>query len=186
VARVQSALHVRTGQRTSAVALDAWLSRHEVAVVGVEDVYEACVYLLKNYEQVPDLVLIGMDGLAEDEAAIIGRVRDTWPRAGIVIYGRPGAFAVPCVAPPVQVCCTTEALDRLLSQTPAQLLGAMDLPSRSWSDVSAPPSKAERLEGRVQPTGRRNRDEEVSGADDRPLPLTREELAALLDDPEDS
>jgi len=186
VARVQSALHIRTGQRASAVALDAWLSRHEVAVVGVEDVYEACVYLLKNYEQVADLVLIGVDGLAEDEAAIIGRVRDTWPRAGIVIYGRPGAFPVPCVAPPLQVCCTTEALDRVLSQTPAQLLDAMDLPAASWSDVSAPPTGAERLGGRVQPTGSRNRDEERRCADAPPLPLTREELAALLDDPEDS
>lgn len=119
---VRRAIHICTGQRAAAEALDAWLAQHKVEVVGLPDVYDGCVYLLKNYESVPDLVFIGADWLAEDEFAIVRYVRETWPRAAVVVYGSSAATPSFDWAPWTHTCRTEAALRKLVGQPPAALL----------------------------------------------------------------
>jgi hypothetical protein len=119
---VRTALHIRTGQPATGAALEGWLARHTVDVVGCDDVYEACVRLLQNYDAVPDLVLLGADWLNADEYRIVRYVRETWPRAGILIYGRIEPSPAWHATPMLHVCHTPGALDKLIAATPAQLL----------------------------------------------------------------
>lgn len=119
---VHRAFHIRTGQRAAGEAIDAWLSRHEVETISVADVYEACVYLLKHYECVPDLALLGTAWLTEDELSIVRYIRETWPRVGVVIYG--GAAETPAFdsSPFTRICRSQAALERVLAEPPAHLL----------------------------------------------------------------
>ncbi len=119
---VRRAVHIRTGQRAAAEALDGWLAQHAVEVVGLPDVYDGCVYLLRNYATVPDLVLIGVDWLAEDEFALVRYVRETWPRAGVVIYGSSAATPSFDWAAWTYTCRSDAALREMIAEPPAALL----------------------------------------------------------------
>lgn len=129
---VRSAIHIRTGQCAIVEALDAWLARHRAEVIAFADVYEACVHLIKDCEQIPDLALIGADWLADDEFDIVAYIRQTWPRTAVVVYG--GAREAPLVdLLPMMLTCRTEvALQQLLAGTPT------DLVRRMWKDAAGP------------------------------------------------
>ncbi len=100
MAEVRRAVHLRTGPRASVETIDAWLREHGLEVAAFDDAYASCAYLLTCYEQIPDLVFVGSDWLSGDELAIVSYVRQTWPRAGIIIYGdseMPASELVPLV-----------------------------------------------------------------------------------------
>ncbi len=119
---VRQALHIRTGQRATVEALDAWLADHAVAVVPVADVYAACVHLLQRYDQVPELVLLGADWLSASELGILRYVRETWPRAAIIVYGAARDWSACELAPLTMVCQGAPELQRLIAQTPAEVV----------------------------------------------------------------
>jgi len=121
VFQVRRAVHIRTGQPAAAEAIDAWLSDHDVEVLACADVYEACVHLLREYHNVPEMVVIGTDWLAPDELAIVRYARETWPRAAIVVYGA-GASPAPEASPLTIACGSDAALRTVLADSPAQLL----------------------------------------------------------------
>lgn len=125
VFEVRSAIHVRTGQRGAVEAIDAWLSRHQVAVVPLGDAYQACVYLLKHYQRIPDLALIGADWLADDEIDIISYLRHTWPRTGVLVYGSSPQTPLCELLPLTRTCRGEAALRELLACTPAELLSEL-------------------------------------------------------------
>jgi hypothetical protein len=102
-------------------AIDAWLTDHEVEAFACADVYEACVHLLREYENVPDLVLMGADWLAEDELGIVRYVRETWPQAVMVLYGAAAPAGLDLL--PLTLTCRTDAgLQELLAKPPAQVV----------------------------------------------------------------
>jgi len=121
VFEVRSAIHIRTGQRADVQAVDDWLAHHAVEVVGLGDVYEACVHLLKNYEQIPELALIGVDWLAAGDLNIVAYVRQTWSRTGIVVYGDGAEMPRLDLLPLSLACRGAVALRKLLTETPADL-----------------------------------------------------------------
>jgi hypothetical protein len=122
VVEVRSALHIRTGQRAAADALDAWLAQYQVESVPFGDVYEACVHLLQNYAHVPDLVLVGADWLSDNEVNIVRYVRQTWSAAAIVVYGSAPDTPRVDVLPLVMTCRGERGLRTLLGGTPAELV----------------------------------------------------------------
>ncbi len=100
MAEVRRAVHLRTGPRASADAIDAWLREHELKTAAFDNAYACCAHLLTAYEHIPDLAFVGSDWLTGDELAIVSYIRQTWPRCGIVIYGdneMPASELVPLV-----------------------------------------------------------------------------------------
>ena len=186
---VRSAVHLHTGQPAAANALDAWLARHGVERIAFDDVYASCVHLLTRYDHVPDLALVGADWLQEDEFGIVRYLRETWPRVGIVVYGRAETSPALHAAPLVCTCPTQAALDRLLAETPAQLLqrlcadaaGPWTVPSRLETE-----RRPEVVETREPPPQRVARPAPPSSQPDPPRALlTAEELSALLEGPDE-
>jgi len=190
VVSVRNALHVRTGQPAAAGALDAWLDRHGVERTAFDDVYSACVHLLTQYERVPDLVFVGADWLLEDEFGILRYLRETWPRVGIVVYGRTDISPALHVAPLVCACPTQAALDRLLAETPARLLERLCAESSQlWTAPKRLESerRPDAIETHAPPAQRVTCAAPALSEPDPPRALlTAEELAALLDDPDES
>ena len=119
---VRNAMHIRTGQRAAAEAVDAWLGQHQVDVAAFADVYAACAFLLKHFDRVPELTFIGADWLAESEFAIARYIRETWPRTGIVLYGSAGVPLGADVAPLVLTCRGEAALREVIALRPAEVL----------------------------------------------------------------
>lgn len=136
---VRNVLHIRTGQRAAAEAIDAWLYDHGVDVLPFSDVYDACTHLLKGYESVPDLALVGTDWLSEDECRIIRYVRETWPRVGLIIYGLARDTFVADFSPLSRTCRSQHALQRLLAQSPHDVLRDLTGESASYREVAPPP-----------------------------------------------
>jgi hypothetical protein len=122
VAGVRSAIHVRTGPSARVEALDAWLARHQVEVTPFDDVYAACVHLLKHYEHIPDLVFVGADWLSRDELSIVSYVRQTWSRSGIIVYSDHPETPLFDFLPFVLTCRGDAAIRELLAATPADLV----------------------------------------------------------------
>ena len=87
---VRSALHLRTGETTAAEAISSWLRQYRVGGTDFSDAFEACVYLLEQSEQAPDLAFVGTDWLTPDEFPIIRYIHETWPGAGVIVYGDGG------------------------------------------------------------------------------------------------
>lgn len=115
------ALHVRTGEPSTADAVDAWFRAHAIEPLGCVDAYEACVHLLMNAAHVPDLVFVGADWLAPDEQIIIRYARETWPAVGIVVYGGPPAAPLGSL-PRMRVCSSRGDLAAVLSGPPSALI----------------------------------------------------------------
>ena len=201
---VHNAIHIRTGQRAAGEALDAWLAQHDVDVVAVADAYDACIYLLRHYDRVPDLVLIGTDWLAPDEYNIVSYVRQTWPPVGLVLYGNTGGNAVVELLPMTRMCGTEADLRRLLDASPADVLrdlheetGPVFVPPRR------PAARADDVPARPSPVPGDTRSappeaDDQPPASRRPRPalklgdagapgsiMTAEELSALLDGPDE-
>lgn len=139
VFEVHRAIHVRTGPPSSADALDQWLAGHGVEIVALDNAYDACVHLLKHYDQVADLALVGTTWLGEQEFRILHYIRETWPRVGVVIYG--SANTTPAVEwVPLTMTCPGEAAVReLVTQTPTSLLHRLTDEARVAFGQSARP-----------------------------------------------
>jgi len=145
VSEARRAIHVRTGQQGTVRAVEAWLARSRIETVCYDDVYAACVHLVQRCEDVPDLVLIGGDWLSADEFRIVSYVRQTWPPAGIVVYGAAADLPLFDFLPLTQTCRGETALARLLEGTPADTLrrlrGQLPLwPSATRDGAAAPDS----------------------------------------------
>ncbi len=151
-------MHLRTSQDADAQAVERWLSQHDLHSNVCRDAFELCARALRQPEIMPDLVLVGLDWLSPDDLAVCDHVSDTWPAAVVVGYTH-GERVPDHLSPPPHVRCFP--LPQLLRLKPADLL------RRSVRD-SASESVARRADAPHPPT--------------RPIALTREELAALLDD----
>ena len=204
---VRRAIHIRTGPPTTADAVDRWLRADNVEVVGLSDAYAACVHLLRQYENVADLALIGTDWLDTQEIRIVHYIRQTWPRIGVVMYGtglNPTAESTPLT----RVCSNDAALRKLLTQSPTAVLDALtreaqvafgevfrvtgkrrDLNgARAEAPKTAPPRPAsprKLVKRTVEPESESRSDAPgrlfMDMPDPSPAMLTAEELAALLD-----
>lgn len=152
------AMHLRTSQDADAQSVERWLSQHQLHSHTCRDAFELCTRALRQPEQIPDLVLIGLDWLAPEDAAVCSHVADTWPAAVIIGYTH-GERVPEHLSAPAAVRCFP--LPQLLRLKPADLL-------RHTTREAATDNTPRR------PTGPR--------PSARPIPLTREELAALLDD----
>jgi len=202
VTLVRQALHIRTGQRAAVEMLDAWLADHAVAVVPISDVYAACAHLLQRYEQVAELVLLGADWLAKGELSILRYVRETWPRAAVVVYGTARDLAACELAPLTLVCQGSAELERLVAQTPEAIVRrihgepvplcvAASEAARPASSVETDTAETEAPEEAGDETdlvdysalaaGGEMEETTAAGADLPRSLLTPEELAALLD-----
>lgn len=208
----RKAIHLRTGDRGTDGAISAWLERHGIEVIACADAFEACTFALTHSAATPELALIGADWLAPDELAISGYFRETWPAVTIVIYGSAAATASIEDGSLTHVLRSPAAVRRMLAAAPDALLGesrgALRTPAtlddwRTRFDVPGLETSAADAEVLLPQPVVRTRDREapdvdlaphVSGqppetAAGSPVPasppiLTREELAALLDDEE--
>ena len=207
----QKAIHLRTGDRGTDGAIAAWLERHGVEVVACADAFEACTIALTHSAAAPDLALIGADWLAPEELAISSYFRETWPELTIVIYGSASATAGFEATALTHVCRSAAAVRRMLAATPGALveesrgalktLATLDDGWRPQLDAPLATGAAAveeavlpRPANRMQATNARDADitppdgeQPPATTAGQPAPasqtiLTREELAALLED----
>lgn len=115
-------IHLRTGQQSSAQAVDQWLARHGAAVASFDDVYACCVHLLQQYADVPDLAFVGGDWLDAADAKIVRYIRQTWPQTALVLYSTHVPPPPVEQLPRLQICASRGALTTLLSQPPHVLV----------------------------------------------------------------
>ena len=200
---VRSALHLRTGETTAAEAISSWLRHYRVGGTDFSDAFEACVYLLEQSEQTPDLAFVGTDWLTPDEFPIIRYIHETWPGVGVIVYGDGGELPPQESGALLWRCRSVDALRQLLAESPSVLL--QRLRQRNGDDV-APLPKSEpeasvgplpqpapeqsckqaptRIPDRACGPRRYPRADERNSLASRSV-LTAEELAALLhDEPE--
>lgn len=196
-------LHVRTGLPTLAGDVDGWLAAHGIDAVTLNDAFDACQHALTSYEQAPELVFIGIDGLERDERQIVRYLRDTWPGLAIVLYGSDAAEH--WSADPLLIAADCRpALRALLTVPPAELVaqirrGSVRTAPRGRAATPAAPEPSHKAP--VAPRG----SEPASPVHEAPPPvaltpptvlhvtpleptsvsLTAEELAALLDAADD-
>jgi len=145
VGESRRALHVRTGERWAVDAVEAWLTRHGLAVVGCADPYEACAMLAKlagkmptppmgagataglpgtaqeRWHAVPAVVCVGLDRLSGDEHELLTYVRRAWGQAPILIYGEPMVPLTVAPGGPTWWCCSRESLTAILARPPESL-----------------------------------------------------------------
>jgi len=192
VPEVRSAIHIRTGQRAVVEALDAWLARHQVEIVPFDDVYDACVHLLRQFERIPDLALVGTDWLADDELSIVSCIRQTWPRTAIVVYGTSRDTPRLGLTPLIAACSGPTAIEKLLAQTPAELVRrmcdelaplAVAPPAAATAEIEKTAAGTEQREGPSRAGERADRPR-LDGESSRAA-LTPQELSALLDPSDD-
>lgn len=205
---VRRAIHIRTGQRAAVDAIDAWLARHDVDVVRVDDVYGACAHLLRHYERIPDLALLGADWLSEEELSIVAYLRHTWPRVGVVVYGAARSTPMLDMMPMTHSCRVENDLARLVAESPDALVQRLRARAASLAPPSGPATRAAPdhtaelrapavapAAARVAPREAVERHEIAPGARGAagPAPvvppratLTAEELSALLDADDES
>lgn len=210
--RCQKAIHLRTGDRETDGAISAWLERHGVEVIPCADAFEACTFALTHSAVNPDLVLVGADWLAPNEVAIIGYLREIWPGVTAVVYGSAPATAGFASAPLTLVRRSAAGVRRMLAAAPDALLEeslkALRAQAPLDEDWRPQPEAPVAIEPRLPAAGaappRRAGDRRDTEAPDGkltarvvgevpetpskarpPAPqtiLTREELAALLED----
>ncbi len=189
---VRSAIHVRTGPAALTVAVDEWLTGHGVASRAFDDAYAACAHLLLDFDLVPDLALVAVDALRPDELELVGFIRQTWPRTGIIVYGELAGAGLADGWPRTMSCRSPAALRQLLAEPPTDALRRLlvgDPPTeRSVLPRPVPAGGAQAPAAGVPMSGMpRAADGPAARAagganpDSRAV-LTAEELAALLDE----
>jgi len=189
---VRSAIHVRTGPAALTAEVDQWLTRHGVANRAFDDAYAACAHLLLHFDQVPDLALVAVDALRPDELELVGFIRQTWPRAGIIVYGELAGAGLADGLSRTMSCRSPAALQRLLAESPSDVLRRLS--------AGDPPAEQGVLPRPVPAGGARGPTADVpmpglpraadgtaarAAGGENPDPravLTAEELAALLDE----
>lgn len=127
--QVTRAFHLRGGQRTTVDLVDGWLNQHALEVWGCADSFQACTQLLTAAGDPVQLAFLGVDWLGPDELAIVDYVRETWPRAGMVIYGSApfGSLQAPDLA---VYCGSRAALQAALDHTVDGLIAYLRRQSR--------------------------------------------------------
>lgn len=178
---VRQVLHIRTGERAAAETLDGWLASHGCAITACGDVYEACVRLVRHTGEPPELVLLGADWLSPDEFAILRYLRETWPRAGVLVYTRGRTLPPLDFLPLVATCRTDEQWRRVLDALPETVLARLFadeavLAQRTAAPAPAAPAPAPPPD---MPAPRPGHPAAHLPAAPRPT-LSAEELAALL------
>lgn len=192
---MRSAIHICSGDQSTEASVDRWLQSGDFSVQRFDDVYSACVYLVTNPDSPPDLVAVGASWLTSDELAIIAYVEQTWPDAPLMVYGWSDDAGRSGASRRVRVCRSSAELRVLLERLPADLVPCAEesrdnAPISAYhSDLSAetPPGSdaddANRGSPIVRPPcgepGPRQRRDALDDVE-----LTREELAALLEDDE--
>jgi len=179
------ALHLRTGDHGNAYAINAWLERHGIQVVNCRDALEACVVLLRQPALTPDWAFIGTQWLDGDDRPIVRYMRQTWPGVTIVLYG--GALVELAGDRRTVVCRTSADLRNMLAGSPDDLLARsvraprpVDNPGEAGETHQATPEK-QPLDRPLPPAG--SDTIRPPGSDAAPPSiLTRDELAALLDE----
>ena len=149
--------------------MERWLEGGGFRVHRFEDVYSACVYLVTNPDSPPDLVVIGASWLTRDELAIMDYIERAWPGVPLMVYGVTDDAGRIGASHCARVCRSSAELRVLLEQSPADLVSSA--PDSADDPPIARPPCAE-----PGPAGRRDALDDVE--------LTREELAALLEDSE--
>ena len=183
---VRSALHLRTGETSAAEAISSWLRQHRVGGTDFSDAYEACVYLLEQSEETPDLAFVGTDWLTPDEFPIIRYIHETWPGVGVIIYGDGGELPPQESGALMWRCGSVDALRQVLADSPANVL--QRLREHRGDDVALLPTSEQRADcapapgpGTAGGARRYPPPDERNSLASRSV-LTAEELAALLDD----
>ena len=206
------AIHLRTGDRGTDGAISTWLDCHDVEVVTCADSFDACVQALTELASAPDLALIGIDWLPPDEYSIIHYLRETWPGLTMVLYGSTPMIVEFGKMPLTIACRGAADIRRMLASTPGALvkqshaaLPAQSTSSEQWlprpaesaqfaeaPPLEAPPTQpAKIITKRADTTGavpshQVGEPDADSAMTSRPpitqAILTREELAALLED----
>lgn len=185
------AFHLLAGQSQGAELVDAWLRRHRVRQVVLKDPYEACVYLIRHADQVPDFAFVDADSLTREELIIVQYLRETWPGVGIIIYSGHDQAELPDSGPLQRASRGTAGLRQLLGSSPERLLRRL----RIFPDQDAN-GGAQR--GNSRPTGSRTETPPAqgppAGSPPQPAPpptktdnlprgiLSPEELSALLEE----
>ncbi len=172
------AAHLQTGEPAAMTEVDQWLRNHGVRTVNWPDAFAACTHLLIHANEVPDLVLIGLEWLPTDEVDIARYIRETWPGVGMVLYGAATEKTVLDSDARMIRCSTIEALQEVLRRRPDAL----------QEELSAGAPQTLRMGDRVA-VHPRDEQEGIRPRDERQqkLPsanLSREEWEALLTDPD--
>ena len=183
----------------SAARVDAWLAGAQVACRRFDCPYAFCAALSRGELAPPQLVLVGTDLLDESELGVVTYVRQCWPEAAVVVYGR---RCGPGCGGPVLWLDSPAALYAALRQDPAVVAQSarrsaaagrvLEVSSRPQSEIARPDlpraesARPQVASPRAEPadseTGTEPPDPIISGSGLRSV-LTPEELAALLEGP---
>ncbi|MBI5865754.1 MAG: hypothetical protein HZB38_14845 [Planctomycetes bacterium] len=137
--------HVRTGECTLTARVAAWVAAHVASCAEANDPYAACAHLLTRPDDVPDLILVGLDWLAEDEIALLGYLRETWPGAVLVGYSQAPTRCIAVHDPLTRFVQTSDELDGMLAKTPAEFARACRRAVSAESNAAETPDPFEGL-----------------------------------------
>ncbi len=188
---MRNSIHICAGDRTAEASVDLWLERGGFRVLRFEDPYSACAYLVTNQDDPPDLVVVGANWLTEDELAIIAYVEQSWPGVAQVVYGFPHDANLQGVPSRAVICRSNAQLRELLERSPGEVASDSSNPGRHASiegNGNLPhqeePEDAARTPGEqtCDPSVQISPLVEPSREPIDEMELTREELAALLED----
>jgi hypothetical protein len=161
--------------------VDDWLRAHAVHRIAFDDVYDACLHLLREPQPVPLLVFIGSDWLMPEELVIAQYARQVWSSTPCLVYGSEPRFALHPSPFGEQVFRSRAALRELLQGPPEHVADQLraSTPTAATSVVAARPAAAGQPGQRDARPGL-----SISSPEDEPPRsiLTNEELSALLDD----
>ncbi len=189
---MRNSIHICAGDRTAEASVDLWLERGGFRVVRFEDVYSACAYLVTNQDDPPDLVVVGANWLTEDELAIIGYVEQSWPGVAQAVYGFPHDANLQGVPSRAVICRSNAQLRELLERSPSEVASDSSNPGphASIEGNGNRPHRLEEPEHEADVQLEQASDPRNSPQTEPPrepideMELTREELAALLEDPD--
>lgn len=151
-------VHLCTGDLAWQNCLDRWLDAAGVVVSRFENAYSLCAHMLQNRNQAPDAVALGVDWLNCYELQIVKYVRQSWPRAVIIVYGTPQAPVDHATLDRLIVCSSRAQLDALLKRRMQDVLAGFQARAPravvgvSDGRITRPDDRSGILEG----SGRRN------------------------------
>jgi hypothetical protein len=134
------ALHVRTGAPALSARVANWFSDHNVQATSCDDAFDAVTHLIQHPDAIPDLVLIGLDWLTDDDFTLLAYIHDTWPAAAVITYVQESLHRSAEPQTPTVVCQSPEELSVLLSNPPAAVLGAVQAARLRDPDLRTPPA----------------------------------------------
>lgn len=109
-------LHLSTAERSASADVSAWAEAcgdAEVMVCG--DAFDACVQALQPSASY-DLIFVGTDRLAVDEFVVVRYLRESFPKAVLILYGQDAGLVEYSVMPLTAVYRSRAALGELLAR----------------------------------------------------------------------